>query len=103
MTCLVIDRSGRRDDVIRSTRPTDAVRRQTPGGVAAASEEFISHSEVIERLKGGGEIRYAVFEEVPPSEFSYPGSIEIRQADAPKKRRGGWTRTSSIAKGQSDA
>lgn len=36
------------------------------------------------------------------SEFSYPGSIEIRQADAPKKRKGSWTRTSPIAKGQKD-
>lgn len=37
------------------------------------------------------------------SEFSYSGSIEIRQADAPKKRKGSWTRTSPIAKGQKDA
>lgn len=37
------------------------------------------------------------------SEFSYPGSIEIRQPDAPKKRKGSWTRTSPIAKGQKDA
>lgn len=36
--------------------------------------------------------------------FAYPGSIEVRQEKAPKKRKGAWTRTSPVARGrQSDA